>query len=129
MYLEDADFAYRSRLAGVKAIFVPAARVYHHLSATSGGELSSYLVGRNTIWTLVKNVPSGLWRRYGLKIVAGQLRIALDALAAIRGAEARARLQGMLAGVVGLPSVLSKRRVIQAKRSVHDDDLTALLEE
>ena len=57
MYLEDVDFAFRAQLQGYEALFVPKARVYHHLSATGGGKLASYYVGRNTIWTIVKNMP------------------------------------------------------------------------
>ena len=99
MYLEDVDFAFRAQLLGWGAVFVPEARVYHHLSATGGGALASYYVGRNTIWVIAKNMPRGLLLRHAPRIVAGQARIALDALRNWRGAEARARLRGMVAGV------------------------------
>jgi len=63
MYLEDVDFGFRAQLLGWGAVFAPAARVYHHLSATGGGVMASYYVGRNTIWTIAKNMPTTLLLR------------------------------------------------------------------
>ena len=113
MYLEDVDYAFRAQLIGWHAVFAPQARLYHHLSATGGGVLASYYVGRNTIWNIAKNMPDGLLLRKLPGIVTAQLRITLDALRNIRGAAARARLRGQLAGLVGLPRQLGKRRLIQ----------------
>lgn len=123
MYLEDVDFAFRAQLLGVEAIFVPGARVYHHLSATAGGVLGSYYVGRNTIWTIAKNMPRTLLWRNLPKIVGAQLSIARDALLNWRGAAARARLRGQIAGLLGLPSILRKRATIQPRRIVDDFEL------
>ena len=36
-YCEDVDLSFRARLQGFQCCFVPAARVYHRLSATGGG--------------------------------------------------------------------------------------------
>ncbi len=116
MYLEDVDLAWRLQLAGWRAIFAPAARLYHHLSATGGGVLASYYVGRNTIWVIAKDMPGPLIRRHLGRIVAAQARITVDALRAWRGASARARLRGQLAGVIGLPRVLGWRRQVQKTR-------------
>jgi GT2 family glycosyltransferase len=123
MYVEDADFAFRSQLLGWEATFVPTARVYHHLSATGGGALASYYVGRNTIWLIAKNMPRVLLRRNLLPIVGAQLGIALDALRHWRGEAARARLRGQIAGIVGLPSILRKRAIIQPRRILDDYEL------
>ena len=123
MYLEDVDFAFRAQLIGSEAIFVPKARVYHHLSATGGGALGSYFVGRNTIWTIAKNMPRTLLWRNLPKIVVAQLQITFDALRNWRGEAARARLRGQLAGLLGLPGVLRKRATIQPRRVVDDFEL------
>ncbi len=69
MYLEDVDLAWRLRLLGWDAVFAPAARLYHHLSATGGGTLASYYVGRNTIWVIAKDMPGPLIRRHFGRIV------------------------------------------------------------
>lgn len=127
MYVEDADFAFRAQLLGWSAMFVPAARVYHHLSATGGGVLASYYTGRNTIWSIAKNMPRGLLLRNAPRIIAAQARIALDALRHFRGEAARARLRGQVAGLLGLPAQLRKRQLIQMRRQVENQSLAQRL--
>jgi GT2 family glycosyltransferase len=39
-YFEDADFCLRARDAGFRVRFVPAAKVWHRISASTGGQLS-----------------------------------------------------------------------------------------
>jgi hypothetical protein len=93
------------------------------LSATGGGVLASYYVGRNTIWLIAKNMPRTLlWRNFP-RIVLAQLLIAIDALRHWRGTAARARLRGQIAGLLGLPSVLRKRATIQPRRILDDFEL------
>ncbi|MCB0084265.1 MAG: glycosyltransferase family 2 protein [Caldilineaceae bacterium] len=127
MYLEDVDLAFRAQLLGWEACFAPTARLYHHLSASGGDTLSSFYVGRNTIWTIAKNMPRGLLLRNLPTIVTAQLQIALEALRNIRGEAARARLWGQLAGLAGLPRQLRKRRLIQPRRVLDDAELRARL--
>jgi GT2 family glycosyltransferase len=118
MYCEDVDLNWRAQLAGYRCVFAPQAVVYHCLSATGGGAIASFYTGRNTLWVLAKNYPTQLFRRYWETIVRAQLRIARDALKAWRGEAARARLRGQLAGLLGLPGWLRKRRAVQAMRRV-----------
>jgi GT2 family glycosyltransferase len=115
MYLEDVDLAWRLQLAGWGAVFAPAARLYHHLSATGGGVLASFYVGRNTIWVIAKDMPGPLIRRHFGRIIRAQWRVTRAALRAWRGESARARLRGQLAGVLGLPHALGWRREAQAE--------------
>jgi len=129
MYLEDVDLGWRLQLAGWPAVFAPRARVYHRLSATGGGVLASYYTGRNTIWVLAKDVPGRLLRRNWRCIIGAQWRTAYAALAAWRGAAARARLRGQLAGLFTLPRMLRKRRAVQAARRISDAELLRLLTE
>ncbi len=124
---EDMDLAWRAQLAGYRCVYTPAAVVYHRLSATGGGVTASYHDGRNLIWLLVKNYPGPLWRRYGLKVLRTQLSLAWEALRAWRGAAARARLRGMLAGVLGIPRMWRKRRVIQRSRRVSIEYLESIM--
>ncbi len=127
MYLEDVDLAWRLQLIGWQAVFAPGARVYHHLSATGGGVLSSFYTGRNTIWVIAKDMPGLLLRRHLGRIAAAQWRVTWDALRAWRGQAARARLRGQLAGLLGLPRVLSWRHATQATRRVSLAALDAIL--
>ena len=123
MYVEDADFGFRAQLAGYQAVFAPQARVYHHLSASGGDVLASYYVGRNTLWMIAKNMPRSLLWRNAIAILWGQLTVTLAALRAVRGEAARARLRGQVAGLLGLREQLRKRRAIQPRRQLEDEEL------
>jgi GT2 family glycosyltransferase len=127
MYCEDVDLNWRAQLAGYRCVFAPQAVVYHHLSATGGGEIASFYTGRNTVWVLVKNYPGELLRRHWRAVVGAQLSIAWAALKAWRGEAARARLRGQLASLLGLPGWLRKRRKVQASRRVSPEAIERLL--
>lgn len=124
-YCEDVDLNWRARLAGYPVAYAPNAIVYHLVSATGGGALASYFVGRNFIWVLAKNYPSGLWKKYWRKILRAQWQITIDALKNWRGAAARARLRGQIAGIIGLPSWLKRRSEIIRRAS--DAEIEAVL--
>jgi GT2 family glycosyltransferase len=98
MYLEDVDLAWRLQQAGWESVFVPGARVYHHLSATGGGEIASYYVGRNTILLHRRYLSPEQW----LDALPAHIYIVWDALRAWRGEAAQARLRGVWHGVLGL---------------------------
>ena len=125
--LEDVDLAWRAQLAGYKVWYAPTAIVYHHLSATGGGATASYYDGRNGIWLIFKNMPDDLLRKYAGLILTRQASLAWDALKAWRGREARARLRGMLRGMLTMRSALRKRREIQATKRVSDQYLDGIL--
>ncbi len=127
MYLDDVDFSFRAQLLGWQAVFAPQARVFHKLGGSGGDDLSSFYVGRNTLWTLAKNMPTSLLVLHSMHIVSAQLSIAADALSNFRGSAARARLRGQLAGLLGLPRVLRQRAAVQAHRTRHDEEIDRLL--
>ncbi|MBM4465660.1 MAG: glycosyltransferase family 2 protein [Chloroflexi bacterium] len=126
-FCEDVDLAWRAQLVGWKCVYVPTAVVYHKLSATGGGKMASYYCGRNFIYVMAKNYPTSLLKKYWRRIIAAQLRIAWEALKAWRGEAARARLWGQLAGLWGLPKMLTRRRAIQASKRVSDEYLESIL--
>ncbi len=128
MYCEDVDLAWRQQLAGWRTIYAPCAVAFHHLSASGGGVIASYYTGRNTIYVIVKNVPGPLLRKHWPAMLAAQLRISREALRAWRGAAARARLRGQLAGLLTWPRLLGQRRTIQRSRRVPVAYLESLLE-
>ena len=125
--LEDVDLAWRAQLAGYKALYLPSAVVYHHLSASGGGATASYYDGRNSIWLLVKNMPGGLLRRHAMAITRRQCSLIWAAARAWRGAEARAYLRGAIAGFLGIRGAWRKRRQVQAVRRVGDDYIDSIL--
>jgi len=57
-YFEDVDLAWRLRLIGWKAIMVPSPIVYHvHSGSASSARFRLFLINRNLIFVLVKNLP------------------------------------------------------------------------
>lgn len=124
---EDVDLGWRIHLAGKEVWYIPSAVVYHKLKATGGSVTGSYYDGRNFLYIIWKNYPGSLLRRYWTAVFRAQLHIAWEALKAWRGAAARARLRGQLAGLLGLLKMLPRRRRIQANRRVPDETLTAVL--
>jgi GT2 family glycosyltransferase len=125
--LEDMDLAWRAQLTGWRCLYTPTAIVYHHLSATGGGVTASYYDGRNLIFTLVKNYPMALWRKYWRWVLKAQFHLAWEAMKAWRGAAARARLRGMAVGLWQMPRMMRKRRTIQALRTVTIEELETIL--
>jgi GT2 family glycosyltransferase len=114
MYCEDVDLNLRARLRGWRCVYVPGAVVRHKLSATGGGPLASYYVGRNLLYLLAKDVPASLLLRNAPRIVGAQLRFLLESLVHIREQAARARLRGQLRGLLTWPRYLPARRTILA---------------
>lgn len=125
---EDVDLAWRAQLAGWDVVYVPTAVVYHKVKASGGsGVMSSYYDGRNFLYVIWKNYPTGLLRANWRAILRAQFAISAEAARAWRGAAARARLRGQLAGLFGYFKLRGKRRAIQAARRVDDAALAARL--
>jgi GT2 family glycosyltransferase len=124
---EDVDLAWRACLMNWRCLYLPDAIVYHKLKASGGGVTASYYDGRNRIYTLVKNYPRDLWKLYKWQVITAQTRLFMQALRLWRGAAARATLRGMLAGILGIPKMMRKRRMIQASRVVQTDMLHRLM--
>lgn len=125
---EDVDLAWRAHLTGWDVRYTPAAVVYHKLKASGGsGIVGSYHDGRNFLYVIWKNYPGALLRQHAGDILRAQMRISAEALRAWRGAAARARLRGQMAGLVGLARLWPVRRRIQAARRIDDRTLAARL--
>jgi GT2 family glycosyltransferase len=126
-YLEDVDLSWRAQLRGFRCRYVPQARVYHQVSATSGGVRPSYYCGRNFLLVLASDVPAPILRRNWRRVLRQQGAIILEACRHVREPAARARLAGYLAGLAGLPHALRRRRRVQGARSTSLERLEALL--
>lgn len=124
---EDIDLAWRAQLQGYQCLYVPSAVVYHRLSASGGGVTASFYDARNSVYLLIKDYPTALWRRYWRAILRNQWREIKEALRAWRGAAARATLRGKLAVIPHLPLMLYKRRAIQRNRRVSLEYIESIL--
>lgn len=127
MYCEDVDLNWRANLYGFETAFAPDAVVYHHLSATAGGVIASYYVGRNMIAVLVKDVPGALLRRHFGAMMTAQIRFVWQSIWHVREPAARARLRGQFAVVRILLTLIRSRRTVQQSRRVTIDALEAML--
>ena len=124
-YYEDFDLAWRARLAGWKALSAPLALVYHVHSAT-GVEMSHFKVyhtHRNKWFVIVKNWPAALiWRNFA-SILCSDLAALF--LAVLRG-RGLAAVQARLNVFRGLSRLLIKRREVQGRRKLSDQQVASL---
>jgi GT2 family glycosyltransferase len=97
---EDADVAWRARMAGWSALYEPASVAYHHGSATAGEASPSkyFLVGRNRMRLLAKNAPAGQLARWGWAMALYDLAYVAFVAATDR---TLAPLRGRIAGLRG----------------------------
>jgi len=97
-YLEDADVAWRARMADWRCVYAPAAIARHHHSASlgHGSTEKHFLVGRNRVRLIAKNATAAHLARHAPRIVAYDL-----AYVAFAGLKTRsiAPLKGRLAGL------------------------------
>jgi GT2 family glycosyltransferase len=126
-YYEDHDLAFRLRLAGHSARYVPDAVVHHIGSATTGreSEYTVYHAYRNLVWTWVKNMPSPLiWLYLPQHLLVNLLNVAWFVPRGRGGAILRAKRDALR----GLPRVLRERRAIQAGRRATPRELRAAMD-
>jgi GT2 family glycosyltransferase len=126
-YCEDVDLAFRAQLMGFRCLFVPAAVVYHKLSATGAGPIASYYCGRNFVSVVVKDMPGSLLRKHWPGIVRAQLGYLGESLWHVREAAARARLRGQFAALRQMRLMLRKRREIQSRKHVSDQYIESIM--
>jgi GT2 family glycosyltransferase len=98
LYLDDADVAWRARMAGWRALYVPEAVVWHDHSATTrhGSSFKYFHVGRSRVRLLAKNADRRHLIRYGTQMLAYDLAYVTFVAVAERSL---APLSGRLAGL------------------------------
>lgn len=125
-YGEDVDLGFRLRIAGGRAVQVPAARVLHEGSGVTGrrSEFSVYHGHRNRVWTFVKNMPGwALWLALPFHLA---VNLALLIQYALTG-KAGAYLRAMKDAARGLGPVLEQRRAIQSARKARIADVLRVM--
>lgn len=98
VYLEDADLAWRARMAGWRSVYTPEAQALHrHSSVLGHGSQSKHaLVGRNRVRMIAKNATGAQLRRHGGAMIAYDFAYVI--YAAVRG-RTLAPLTGRLDGI------------------------------
>lgn len=122
LYYEDVDLSWRARLAGYRALLVPGARVVHLGGASSRDNVSraSFHIARNSLWCAVR-CPPQVHPRVLLRASRREYKTAR------RAGIGASYLRGRIAGVVGLPAQLRRRRALQGARVVDVQALTEFL--
>ena len=97
-YVEDVDWSLRIRAAGFEVLFVPEARAWHRVSASTGGEA----VSTHTLYYGVRNTIAVTERHRPFPIgIANLRRVAIVATFALHGLRRPGRKKALAAVVEG----------------------------
>lgn len=125
-YYEDVDISWRAQLSGWKVLFVPSAKVYHHIGATSSRirGLTSYHTFKNLRLLVLKNTSPSL-----RKIIYPRFYIAysLFQLKALFSSNALPMLKGSFAGIMLTPKKMKERRHILSMQKVTDNYILSIM--
>ena len=126
-YLEDVDFNLRANSRGKKCYYVPAARVFHIGSATTGSKINSFTVRlstRNNLNLLVKNYPLILFFRFGFALLIYQF---FWLVFVVKKKQFSAYVSGVVEFVGNLPFMLKKRKEVLAGVTLTADELAGII--
>lgn len=126
MIYEDVDLSFRAQLSGFRCVYVPKAIVYHHYRSTikKWPALQVFYSQRNIDFVYWKNLPLALILRSAPRRLLYELG---SALYFFRLGSGGPFLRAKLDVLLGLPSVLKKRRVIQKQNTLTGSQLRGLL--
>jgi hypothetical protein len=121
-YLEDVDLGLRGRLFGYRCLYVPAAEILHQgQSAGLRRSYYVYLMTRNRLALILKNIPLNLLVKHSAQLFFGQLYYLLVYKRPLHS------VAGYISGLRRLGQILRQRRQIQQQRTVSDRSLEAAL--
>jgi GT2 family glycosyltransferase len=113
-YLEDVDFNLRANSRAKKCYYVPAAKVFHIGSATTGSKINRFTIRlstRNNLNLLVKNYPLVLFFRFGPALLVYQF---FWLVFVVKKKQFFAYVSGVMEFVGNLPLMLKKRKEVLA---------------
>ena len=125
-YYEDDDLSFRAQLAGWKIVYVPAAEVYHKISATSVKikGFAGYQTLKNLPLLMWKNVPAKLMFRVFPRFVF--LYFMIWGRAISRG-QIWSSTKGVLMSIILWPKKLIQRYRIQKNRKVSVEYISSII--
>jgi GT2 family glycosyltransferase len=132
LYYEDTDLSWRGLSRGWRYRAVPAARMRHVHSASTGAasELSMVLTERNRLLMLVRNARAALVAAQFVRYVAATVSYARRDVAAPLFGGRRPdlcivvrRLRSLFGALRALPWALSTRRTARSRRTVTDPEV------
>jgi len=126
-YLEDVDVNLRLNRAGCKGYYVPAARVYHIGSATSGSKFNPFTIRlstRNSLYVLLKHYSLPLFLRL-LPVIA--IYQCCWLLFTVKKGHLRAFCHGMAEALAGSGRMLAKRQAVRCHDRLTQHEFAAVL--
>jgi GT2 family glycosyltransferase len=144
-YFEDVDLGWRMNLLGHTTVFAPGAITYHRLHGTFGSlahALRLRLYERNALYTIFKNyddenlarvLPAAILLTIGRSLTQAGLESypiefgRTSPTTATIPAQVAAYLIALEDFASSLPGLWAKRRQIQSRRRVADEDVLALM--
>lgn len=122
-YFEDIDLGFREKLYGYKTLYVPEAKVLHYgHSAGVAGEYYVFLLTRNRLLTLLKNVPILEFFRHFFQIFYGQLYYFLIYK------KPKASMNGYFSAFLMMADIFRDRKVIQANSKRKSIEIKKILD-
>lgn len=136
-YYEDADLAWRMRLAGFRSYFCPGAKVFHVHSATADkiSGFKAYYLNRNRFFTLIKNYsafrlalifPVLTPIRYLFLlfyVIMKKGRKGEEIAGQKKTAVAKEILHSWGSVLANLPELLGKRRIVRRNKKVRNEEI------
>jgi hypothetical protein len=140
MYHEELDLGWRMRLRGWKSFYIPKAKVWHIHSATgiSYSPFKSFYINRNQYYNLIKNFPPWFLLR-GLLFIPYRYWLFIKGILKRKGPAARLKekssswelvkivFRSWCHILVSFPRLLKKRKFIQEKRKISNNEFGELL--
>jgi len=116
LYCEDGDACLRMLLCGYSGLYVPEPKAFHVRGGTIGAqsELPRFYLVRNTLITLLKDLPASILLRAAPKVLLYQYQ---QLAWARKEGFARTVLRAYGSFLRTVPSTLRKRRLIQRRRA------------
>ncbi len=122
IFAEDVDLNMRGQLQGLKAVYLPKAKVYHIGTATVGlySDRYVYLCKRNDIWVFIKNYSLQMYFKYLLSIWQHQFS---DIKYFTYRGQGQVLLKSKWDALKMLPQMLFRRSQIQRTRTSPDSQI------
>lgn len=129
MYLEDVDLAARATMMNWENWFVSRSLAYHMGSASSGKNpgFSVYMIYRNNLPLLIKNLPLGILLKALPGVIATDTLTILKLVKSKNVATAKAILKGRLASIRLIPLFVRKRYILKKASKISTSQLLSLM--
>ncbi len=126
IFAEDVDINMRGQLKGLKAVYLPKAKVFHIGTATVGlySDRYVYLCKRNDIWVFIKNYSLGMYFKYLFAIWKHQFA---DIKYFTYRGQGQVLWKSKWDALKMLPQMLLRRSRIQRARTMPDAEIEKLI--